>query len=56
METPKKRQQQTGLRLDPELLKRLKFIALDRDVSLNALLTDAIQEYLSRHYPEKDPQ
>lgn len=43
----------TGIRLDPELLKRLKHFAIDRERSLNSLVEEAIEDLLKKYQSKK---
>jgi len=45
---------QTSFRADPNILKILKFLALEQDKSLNDLLLEAIQDLLKKY--EKKPK
>jgi len=47
-EAPPKRKTFT-LRLDPELVKRLKHVAVDENVTIGVLIEDAIKTYLKQH-------
>jgi predicted transcriptional regulator len=38
-----------GIRLDPELVKKLKILAAKREEAVNRVLEDAIVEYLKKH-------
>jgi len=44
---------QTSFRVDSEVLKKLRFIALEHDKSLNDILLEAIQDLLKK-YEKKD--
>jgi predicted transcriptional regulator len=46
---PKK---QTSFRLDSDMLKRLKLIALEKDKSLNSIILEALQDFLKKHKPK----
>jgi len=41
-------------RLAPALIKRMKFLALEKDKNVTELLTEAIHDYLKKH--EKKPR
>jgi len=45
---------QTSFRADPNVLKKLKFLALEQDKSLNDLLLEAIEDLLKKY--EKKPK
>jgi predicted transcriptional regulator len=39
----------TGVRLDPELVKRLKYLGVDLDRSLTSLLEEAARDLLKKY-------
>ena len=39
----------TGVRLSPDVVKKLKYLALKQDKSLNALLKEAVEELLKKY-------
>lgn len=43
----------TGVRLDPELLKRIKHLAIDREKSLNSIVEEAIEDLLKKYQSKK---
>jgi predicted transcriptional regulator len=45
---------QVTFRLDPAIIKRLKFIALERDLTVTDLLLEAIQDLFKKY--EKKPR
>lgn len=46
--TEKPTKKQTGVRLDPELMKRLKHLSVDLDISLTDLFKEAIEDLLAK--------
>lgn len=44
---PKEKQTQTGFRLDPEIMPKLKKIAKDLDRSVNWVVNDVLKKYVS---------
>lgn len=44
----------TAIRFDPELLKRLHSAADERDLSVNYLVTKAVEEFLERLIPVEE--
>jgi NRPS condensation-like uncharacterized protein len=40
---------QTSFRIDPDTLKKIKFLALEQDTTLNDLLLEAIQDLLKKY-------
>ena len=44
---------QTGVRLDPELIKAVKHLAVDTDRSFSSLVSEAV-EYLLKKYSKKN--
>ena len=45
----KERTQRTTLILDPKLHKRLRLLAIERESTFTAIVTEALTEYLERH-------
>ena len=43
-----KKDSKTTLRLDRSLHKRFRFLAVDRDTTFTALVTEALEQYLAR--------
>jgi hypothetical protein len=46
-----KKKKNTSLRLEKEMLKRLKQAALEEETSIQDIIERLIREYLDRHYP-----
>jgi predicted transcriptional regulator len=44
---------QSGVRLDPELIKSLKHLAIDLDKSFNSLVEEAIEDLLKKYSSKK---
>lgn len=44
---PKEKQTQIGFRLDPEIMPKLKKIAIDLDRSVNWVVNDVLKKYVS---------
>lgn len=44
---PKEKQTQTGFRLDPEILPKLKQIANDLDRSVNWVVNDVLKQFVT---------
>jgi predicted transcriptional regulator len=40
---------QTGVRLDPELIKAVKHLAVDRDRSFSSLVSEAVEDLLKKY-------
>jgi len=45
---------QVSFRIEPDIIKRLKYIALEQDRSLTDIFIEAIQDVLKKH--EKQPK
>jgi predicted transcriptional regulator len=43
----------TGIRLSPEILKKLKIFAAENNRSLNSVLNEAIENFLEKHKIKK---
>jgi predicted DNA-binding protein len=44
---------QTGVRLSPELIKQLKYLALDQDRSLTDIFEEAAKDIILKYKPKK---
>jgi len=44
---------QTGVRLDPELIKAIKHLAVDTGRSFSSLVSEAVQDLLKKHSKKK---
>jgi len=42
-----------GFRLDTELIKKLKRLAIDKDMAVNILIEEGIQDLLKKHKDDK---
>ncbi len=47
------KRKQSGVRLDPHLVKNLKHLAIDREVPINDLLEEAIKDLLNKYKTAK---
>ena len=47
------KKKQSGVRLDPELMKRLKHLAVDMERSFNSLIEEAIEDLLKKYHSKK---
>jgi len=47
------KRKQSGVRLDPELIKSLKHIAIDQDRSFNSLVEEAVEDILKKYKSKK---
>ena len=47
---------QVTFRLEPAVIKRLKFIALERDITVTELLLEAIQDLFKKYETKKQPR
>lgn len=45
---PKEKQTQTGFRLDPEIMPKLKKIAKDLDRSVNWVVNDILKQFVNK--------
>jgi predicted transcriptional regulator len=45
----KKAMKQTGVRLDPELIKAVKHLAVDADRSFASLISEAVEDLLKKY-------
>ena len=41
--------QQLGVRVDADLIKKLKHLAIDKGVSFNVLIEEALEDLLKKH-------
>lgn len=51
--TEKTAKKQTGVRLNPELIKRLKYLSVDLDRSLTDLFKEAVEDLLEKYKAKK---
>ncbi len=49
----KKIMKQTGVRLDPELIKAIKHLAVDTGRSFSSLVSEAVQDLLKKYSKKK---
>jgi len=47
------KKKQSAVRLDPEINKKLKHLAVDREMSWNALVEEAIEDLLKKYNTKK---
>jgi len=47
------KKKQSAIRLEPELMKNLRHLAVDREMSFNALISEAVEDLLKKHKAKK---
>ncbi|RJO59894.1 ribbon-helix-helix protein, CopG family [candidate division WS5 bacterium] len=47
------KRKQSGVRLHPESIKKLKHLAIDLDKSFNSLIEEAIEDLLKKYHSKK---
>lgn len=47
------KKKQAGVRLEPDLIKKLKHIAIDMERSFNSLVEEAVEDLLKKYRPKK---
>ena len=53
MEQKKVEKKQSGVRLDPDLLKKLRHLAIDLDRPFNSLMEEAAEDLLKKYQGKK---
>ena len=44
---------QTGVRIEEDLLKRLKYLSVDTGRSVSSLMSEAVKDFLDKHSKKK---
>ncbi len=47
------KKKQSGVRLDPDLMKQIKHLAIDREKSFNSLIEEALKDLLKKYKSNK---
>ncbi len=47
------KRKQSGVRLNPDAIKRIKYLALDMDRSFNSLMEEAVDDLLKKYQKKK---